>query len=981
MKQAGSRSRLRPLLLLATCLGGSALLCAPAHAAIAYGQADDQQPGAPSPEDDVVVPQSTTFETEAPPGFGNLTAPVDTLFDTFYLGHRLGSFRAVLDNGFIAFSEPQKVAEALSGRIATDAVRRLLSAPQPINERYRCFPGQTANCGVMPPGEEGLIVDPERFFVELFFNPEDVILPPTDAIILGPASTGPSLIQTINFSAATAGGESSRVRFGATLDTAASIGQTALLARTIVDDQEGTRLLEATGQHVWDNRIVRAGLFEDFSTKLLSSYRLVGAEFGSFYPRKAYESSIATPIQIVLPREADVELRRKGALISVRHYAAGAQILDTSGLPEGSYPIDIVARSGGAIVFQDVRSFTKAQGLPLENKTEFSVRAGFYAPDTFIGNGVIRNEPFLPRLQNTPVVGARARRRVGQTSAIDVSLLHIDGGSFAEVNLTTIQGNLQGLVTAAVGDNGSYGALATGGLTIQNIRFSLTARYVKSELDGFQLANVGDYRPFARSEKSVFGTAQLPVLGGALSVSGGYTSFAAGQDDYSADIRYTRTIGVGSYRPLLSIYGRTSNRETRIGGTLSFLFGLDRRTNASVRGGAEYVPRARGQTREGFSPVLDATLSRSDRIAGADVVNQIGVSTNADTDRAFASTDVRASFGQFDATAQYQTIPGGSSFSSIFANGRTGFAFGGGKFKLGLADVGQAIILSDIAIDDDDLLLKDGTSDSGYRIKVNRQPFDRIKPGQTSAVGVAPYDEYEVELEAENAPPYDIDTSIQRVTLYPGNVAYFKYEARNAFALYGRVVDGDGKPQPNVTLRSGSDTTSSDTNGYFLLSVTRGEAIALDEIGGGSCKKIPVDALIEGQGRKKLYRVGDLACAVGAADTGDKPVADPAQAAPPAKKKTISDNRQADVVGVALAPDARPLEMAMGVVTSSDDADFGERMLFTNGTGRFGIAGLSPGKSYAVHFADAGVTLCLDVPRDATGLVDLGSERTVKCRS
>src|SRR3546814_955405 len=73
-------------------------------------------------------------------------------------------------------------------------------------------------CSSDLPGQEGVIVDPERFVVELFFNAEDVIIPPTDEIILGPASTGPSLIQTINFSAATAGGNSSRVRFGATLD-------------------------------------------------------------------------------------------------------------------------------------------------------------------------------------------------------------------------------------------------------------------------------------------------------------------------------------------------------------------------------------------------------------------------------------------------------------------------------------------------------------------------------------------------------------------------------------------------------------------------------------------------------------------------------------------------------------------------------------------------------------------------------------------
>lgn len=962
----------RRSLLLASCLGGAAAMSLPAHAALAMANALQQEEPAPQPDGDTLVQQTNTpLETDPPPGFGDLTAPLDTLFDVYYLGNRLGSFRAILDNGRIRFSEPQKLIDALNGRVSNDAIRRLLGASQPINESFRCFPGQTANCGVLPPGQEGLIADPERFTAELFFNSEDVIIPPTDEIILGPASTGPSLIQTINFSAATSGGSDSRVRFGATLDTAASVGQTALLARTIIDDQEGTRLLEATGQHVWNNRIIRGGLFEDFSTKLLTSFRLVGAEFASFYPRKAYESGIATPIQIVLPREADVELRRNGVLVSVRHYSAGAQIVDTAGLPEGSYPLEIVARSGGAIVFQDTRSFTKAQGLPVANKTEFSIRAGFYAPDTFVGTTISQNEPFFPRIKNSPVVGARARRRVGNASAIDLSLLHIDDRNFAEASLTTVQGNLQGLVTGVVGDDGSYGALTTGTMTVKNIRFTLSGRYVKSDIDSFQLSDIDDYRPFARSEKSVFGSVQLPVFKGSLSVSAGYTDFAFIQDDYSVDVRYSRTVGIGSYRPLLSVFGRTSNRETRFGATLSFLFGLDRRTNAAVRAGAEVVPRSQGQTREGFSPVLDATVSRLDRIGGADVVNQIGVSTNADTDRAFASTDIRASFGQLDATAQYQNVPGsGGNFTSVFANGRTGFALGGGKFKVGLADVGQAIILSDIAIDDKDLLLKEGATDSGYRIKVNRQPFDRIKPGQTSAVGVTPYDEYEVELEAENAPPYDIDTSIKRITLYPGNVAYFKYEAKNAFAIYGRVVDGAGKPQANVSVRSGADRTTSDTNGYFLLSATQDDNISLDTAGDTACKTISVGSLINRQERKKLYRVGDLTCEAEAAA--------PISSNEGASQDQRADGQyaHADIVGSILGRDNAPLSLVSGIVTSPGDAEFGERRLFTNHAGRFGLPGLTPGKHYMVKFSGIDETFEIDVPEQARGIVNVGTLHT-----
>src|SRR3546814_1805774 len=100
---------------------------------------------------------------------------------------------------------------------------------------------------------------------------------------------------------------------------------------------------------------------------------------------------------------------------------------------------------------------------------------------------------------------------------------------------------VRSLVTGVLGDDGSYGALATGTMTVKDVRFTLSGRYVKSDIDGFQLSNVDDYRPFARSEKSVFGSVQLSLFGGSLSTSVGYTDFELLEDDYSLDVRYSRT--------------------------------------------------------------------------------------------------------------------------------------------------------------------------------------------------------------------------------------------------------------------------------------------------------------------------------------------------------------------------------------------------------------------------------------------------------
>jgi hypothetical protein len=717
----------------------------------------------------------------------------------------------------------------------------------------------------LPANERGVIVNPEQFTVELFFTQADVLLKSETDFSLRPPSTGPSIIQTVSFSGSKSGGASSGIRFGATLDTIASVGATAIFAKTVLDDRDGGRIIEAAAQHVWGNRIARGGLFEDFNTQLLTSYRVAGVEFASFYPQSAYETGLATPIQVVLPRDADVEIRRQGQLVSIRHYGAGTQLIDTSGLPEGSYPIEIIARNNGVIILEDVRSFTKAPGMPIPGKTEFSIRAGFYTPDIFEFDRRTDTEPFFPRVGSDPVIAARVRRRIGGTTAIDLNAMHIAGEYYGEASLSTIRGRLRGFVTLAGSDRGSYGALASGALDIDPIRVTLTGRYTKSSLEGFDLANFDkrtDYRPFARSEKSVFGSVQFPLSGGSLSVSAGYTKFDRIQDDYSLDLRYTRPVRIAGRRPLLSAYARSSNREKRIGFTLNFLFGVDRQTSVSARAGGEYLTDVRGTAREGASPVFDVTLSHLREFGNLQALAQAGMSTQADSDRAYASVDLRSSWGQIDITGQYQRQRGGGNFSSIFANGRTGFAIGGGGAKIGLADVGQAAILSDIQIEED---VVDGTQDlknSGYRIKVNGQPYDRIRPGNTSAVGVAAYGNYEVEMTAENAPPYEIDTQIRTVTLYPGNVAYFRYEAKNSYPIFGRLIDKDGVPISSAMLRSDSDVVFSDDRGYFLLSTSAEASITVALEDGGDCVPFNFAKIFAGKKREKLFRAGDLVCEV-----------------------------------------------------------------------------------------------------------------------
>lgn len=87
----------------------------------------------------------------------------------------------------------------------------------------------------------------------------------------------------------------------------------------------------------------------------------------------------------------------------------------------------------------------------------------------------------------------------------------------------------------------------------------------------------------------------------------------------------------------------------------------------------------------------------------------------------------------------------------------------------------------------------------------------------------------------------------------------------------------------------------------------------------------------------------------------------------------VGSGRNASAFGLIVAVDGQPLSLARGVATSSDDAEFGEQMLFTNRAGRFGLLGLTPGKSYQVKFAEIGALFVVDIPSDTTGLVNIGT--------
>ncbi len=865
---------------LATCASVLALLTA-----IEPALAQNQPPVPSSERAKVTPPSSTPIKAAAPKGFEDVDNGVSTEFDLTFQGRRIGSFTATYKNGTLSFADPAKVAAALGPDVDTDTVKAFLANPMPGNEQYRCRPGQISGCGILPGGASGVIVNADSFQVTLFLARQYLISTIQPARVIGPpTASGPSLIQGVRFSAASSGG--GPLRYGGTFDTLASIGQNALVAETTLSDTDGLRAQQLYVQRVWSDRRAAVGLLQDFQSLSFTSYRIAGGEFGSFYGTLVDpDNDTATPVEVLLPKRAQVEVYRDNVLLSTAQYEAGLQLVDTRNLPDGSYTIRVVARDGGQVLLDQTRSFSKIANLVPPGKTGFRIRVGERLEDNFLDNDLNGANAFIPKSTGEFVASGSVQRRLGHSLAGNLTVTSFGSRIFSEAGLQVFRGKVTGLVSGGVGSGGVYSAQVSGSVQFPWISFFLSARTVHANNNGVVAVSPNRYEPFFRSQDNVFGSVQLRALGGSFSLTGSYTRSPQLPDRYAAGVQYTRSFRmpvVGN--ALLSVGATKSDFDSRFGITISFFKQIDRKTDASFSAGGQYVPNSSsGGGRTGVSPVAEAAITRVERIGPVDLTGQVGGSTDADSDRAFAQVRAQSPYGSADATAQYQTRTAGSNAISALFNMQSGFVIGGGAVKIGMRNPADSMVVLDLSSlkSDDDANATTSPASSaagtvtakaakdeptkvaagGYRITVNSKPLDYVEPGQRVAIGLPAYKQYTIGLKPEGAPQFDLSGTEKSVTLYPGNVDRVRFQAQRIISIYGQVLDTTGHPLAGARVDAGSDYTVSDDRGYFTVTAALTATLSIRSPSGEPCLERLMNSVVNAKDPALLYRFGKLRCA------------------------------------------------------------------------------------------------------------------------
>jgi hypothetical protein len=814
-----------------------------------------------------------TVAQNVPPGFEDIDETVETVFDIYFAGRLVGTAPVRVANGQATFLNPDVVASMLPSRIDRQKVIALLSSPLPTNERLRCLPGRTADCGTLPPDQAGVIVNPERFSLDLFLTSDFFLEPSEDDLYLSDPISGPSLIQTalVSFSGGENGG--GNLNFGATLDTLASIGRTSFVAQTLLRD-DGSNLQRAYFQHFWQKRSAAAGFLQQNSSISFNTYRMVGAEYGSFFgARRDLADGLQTPLEIILPRAAQVEVYRDDVLIHAARLEGGLQQISTSNFPSGSYQVHIIARDGDQILLDENRLYTKTTDLPPEGEWAYRIRAGVRVSDFDVftplpGSTLGSRRPFFPHVTNEPLVSLSATRRVTPGIGLGGEILAVDDSVYAEGSAIAYLGNVKGVAAAALGTDGAYSFQLNSIAQIGRFNISLIGRHARLK-DDFIGPQDDEFRPFFRSEDTVQGGVSFDIGSGNLSFSGSYTSTPGFRDRYILSARYSRSLNIGSMGlARLAAYAQKANDDLRVGLTVTFLKRLDRKTVLTYGGGGEYRSKSDvAPKREGAYPVANVQLSRQDRLGTVDLTSQAGISTDSERNRAYVSSTAVSNYGALDITADYENRRGSNSPGEFGVSGNlfSGIVIGGGKVRFGIRQPGgDAALLIDVERPESDRET-DLRDEGRYRILLGNQFIGSVAPGKAATLVAQSFRDYRVGLQPEGSPPYSVDLSTRRVPLYPGNVALVKYTMTRVVAIFGRLLDQAGQPIGGARVSGKGDTTATDDNGYFVYSASSDDRIELFDKSDKVCHTIAMGEVLKAMpsgGHQDYLKIGDIRCDV-----------------------------------------------------------------------------------------------------------------------
>ncbi|MBY9063531.1 TcfC E-set like domain-containing protein [Sphingomonas yunnanensis] len=787
---------------------------------------------------DAAPPQVTAA---MPAEFAALAATQRIVVDVYVADRRIGQYAAEVGLAEVRLLDPAAVAAAIPDLLDRALVAAALTSPLAVGAHPRC--DDTSGCVAAARARVAASYDRAAFRLTLALDPRLLAVRGEEARYLEDADTAPSAVDTIGV--AIAGGGGLNASYAIRNRLVAGRGAVHLLSDTSLSSWDGGRLDTLAAEVDRRDLRLRGGLFYAPGPDLVGRRRILGVGVATQFDTRADRVALSgTPLVVFLPQRARVDVYVQGRLVSSQSYESGNQALDTSGLADGSYPIELRIQEAGGATRVEQRFFTKSAALAPAGRIVFDAQVGVLTRDREDRDG-----------ERIAIATGRARGRIGTHLAWDAAAMVTRDNAVVEGGLALFTATAQArvaLLGARRGDRGVAAQLSSSGGSA--LSYSLDVRHVRSA-DGTPLIAADDaardIAPLTRARDERAGSSYTQMLGSLsyslpraqLGLTGYLFRTAARRASYSVGPSARWSV-LQRDRLQLSLTGQYAR--TQRGAAVAFGIQLQLLGQRAALSTALGVQRGASGDARGLAPALEtaASLHRDDALGGA-------VDAGALVQRGAAGTIVqlsgehRSALGLAALNLTGRTGAMGSALQ-YGLTGQTSFAVT--RRGLGLGAEGQNDSLIAVTVG--------GDPQARFELLVDDAVRGTLHGGQRLTLAVQPYRRYKVRLRAIATDLIAFDTRARTIDVFPGSVAALDWEVRSVRAMFGRLVDRAGAPIADADLSAEDSIGATDSNGYFQIQAGAGARLTARTGAGLACTA----RLAAAVPATTYTRLGDVTC-------------------------------------------------------------------------------------------------------------------------
>lgn len=789
-----------------------------------------------------------------PAGFEDLDRTQSAVVDVIFGGRVVGTAQVTFTGSTFSFDAPEQVLPLLPPLTSPAAIQAELGRPDlSVNARHLCRTGaDQTTCERLTPTVAGFILDRDRFRVLVFINPEHLALQSNvPSAYLPSPEPGAGLLSTMSAVISGSAGQDPLINLENQLVVAAGVHR--LRAELGYATGLGLRIDTLRAELDRPGWRYSAGALWSRPSSFIARRQLLGVEVASQTDTRMDKDNLkGSPLTIFLEQRSRVEIMRDGRILAARIYEAGNQLLDTSTLPEGVYEVTLRVLGINGAVREERKFFSKNAYMPAPGQTLFQAAAGLL---------VAERRSALPKPTGTPFAQAGWARRIADNLALDASAMATNRAGVIELGSTFQTTTLQLRAAAMLSSRGERAVLAqlsshgTGPLN-----FSFDLRRVTNESGGLGAAETpnaaalaplpgAELRAAPRSFTQLTGQVSYSLARAQLQANGYYRRERGQAADYSIGPSLRMTVLERSAWQV-TVHADAAFSSRGQSGYLGLSLQLLRpRSTVSARAGSRLAADTGGARRSAAVGALSGAISRTTQAGELELVG--GYERDIDRDLVNVAGQLRGERGTIG--AQLSKGVGGQPTPLQYSLGlQTTLAARGGALGLTGTRRGEGAVL--LKVDSDQ-------PGARFEVLVNEAVSGELVAGEKLALTLPSYRTYTVRIRPTGSQIMQVDTSARTVSLYPGSVVNFDWQARRQLPVFGKLVLANGQPVRFAAIRAENSAAMTDGAGFFQFETSANAVLEANLPGAGRCYAT-IPAL---PSAARYAKLGDIECRPAAA--------------------------------------------------------------------------------------------------------------------